>query len=116
MMNRLGNSDVDTVKAIAAYKRDVKDRRIKLEADKKAATKLVAARAADKNRILGYEAQLQTMTKGLKKQIKRLRWATLSRCSLRVICCSPASFWRAPFRCCSRPRQAPPPSPPRRLV
>jgi len=82
MMNRLGNSDVDTVKAIAAYKRDVKDRRIKLEADKKAATKLVAARAADKNRILGYEAQLQTMTKGLKKQIKRLQAQAALRAKL----------------------------------
>ena len=36
MMNRLGNSDVDTVKSIAAYRRDIKDRRVKLEADKKA--------------------------------------------------------------------------------
>ena len=34
MMNRIGNSDVDTVKAIAAYRRDIKDRRLKLDADK----------------------------------------------------------------------------------
>ena len=44
MMERLGNSDVDTVQAIAAYKRDIKDRRVKLEADEKAAAKLVAER------------------------------------------------------------------------
>ncbi len=36
LMNRIGNSDVDTVKAIAAYRRDIKDRRIKLDADKDA--------------------------------------------------------------------------------
>ena len=35
MMQRLGNSDVDTVKSIAAYQQDIKDRRVKLEADKK---------------------------------------------------------------------------------
>jgi cell wall-associated NlpC family hydrolase len=73
MMNRIGNSDVDTVKAIAAYRRDIKDRRLKLDADKKAAAKLVTARAAQKNEILGLEARLESMTKGLKSDIERLR-------------------------------------------
>jgi len=73
MMNRIGNSDVDTVKAIAAYRRDIRDRRVKLEADKKVAARLVAERAAQKNQILGLESKLEKMTKGLKAQIKRLR-------------------------------------------
>jgi len=73
MMNRIGNSDVDTVKAIAAYRRDIKDRRVELEADKKAAATLAAERAAQKNQILALESKLERMTKGLKGEIKRLR-------------------------------------------
>jgi cell wall-associated NlpC family hydrolase len=73
MMNRIGNSDVDTVKAIAAYRRDIRDRRVKLEADKKVAARLVAERAAQKNQILALESKLEKMTKGLKAEIKRLR-------------------------------------------
>ena len=73
MMNRIGNSDVDTVKAIAAYRRDIKDRRLELEADEEAAAKLVADRAAQKSQILGLESRLEKMTHGLKAEIKRLR-------------------------------------------
>ena len=73
LMERLGNSDVDTVKAIAAYRADIKDRRIKLEADKKAADKLVAERAAQKNEILAIEDKLESMTSGIKDDIKRLQ-------------------------------------------
>jgi len=73
MMERLGNSDVDTVKAIAAYRRDIKDRRVKLDADKKAAAELVQERAAQKDRILGYESRLKKMTRGLKSEIKRMQ-------------------------------------------
>jgi peptidoglycan hydrolase CwlO-like protein len=73
MMNRIGNSDVDTVKAIAAYRRDIKDRRLKLDADKEAAARLVSERAAQKNEILGLEARLEKMTKGIKADIERLR-------------------------------------------
>ena len=71
-MERFGNSDVDTVNAITAYRTDIKDRRIKLDADKKAADKLVAERAAQKNEVLGIQAQLESMTQGIKNDIKRL--------------------------------------------
>ncbi len=73
LMERLGNSDVDTVKSIAAYKRDIKDRKVKLEADKKAATKLVKERAAQKNEVLSLQGQLEQMTAGLKNDIQRLQ-------------------------------------------
>jgi len=73
MMERLGNSDVDTVKAIAAYRRDIKDRRVKLQADKEQAAKLLAERATEKNAVLAVEARLERMTKGLQGEIKRLR-------------------------------------------
>lgn len=73
MMQRLGNSDVDTVRSIAAYRADIKDRRVKLDADKKSAAKLVAQRAAHKNEVVGLQHKLEGMTAGIKADIKRLQ-------------------------------------------
>ena len=50
LMERLGNSDVDTVHSIAGYRQEIKDRRVKLDADKKAATRLVARRRSTRPR------------------------------------------------------------------
>ncbi|MEI6724895.1 MAG: NlpC/P60 family protein [Actinomycetes bacterium] len=72
MMQRLGNSDVDTVKSIAAYQQDIKNRRVKLEADKKSAARLVADRASQKDQVLGLQHKLESMTAGIKSQIKQL--------------------------------------------
>ncbi len=82
MMNRIGNSDVDTVNAIAAYRRDINDRRVKLEADEKAATTLVAERSAEKNQVLGLEAKYEKMTKGLKAAIKQMQAQAALRAKL----------------------------------
>jgi cell wall-associated NlpC family hydrolase len=73
LMERLGNSDVDTVKSIAAYQQDIKDRRVKLDADKKAAAKLVAETAAKKAEVESLENKLEQMTAGIKADIKRLQ-------------------------------------------
>ncbi len=73
LMERLGNSDVDTVRSIAAYQQDIKDRRVKLDADKKAAAKLVAERAAQKSEVLAVQSRLEQMTAGIKNDIKRLQ-------------------------------------------
>ena len=73
MMERLGNSDVDTVHAIAAYKRDIKDRRIKLEVDEKTAARLVADREQHKNELIALEGKLGDLTTDIKKQIKKLK-------------------------------------------
>ena len=73
MMERLGNSDVDTVHAIAAYKRDIKDRRLKLEADEKSAARLVAEREQHKNELISLEGKLRDLTRDIEKQIKRLK-------------------------------------------
>jgi cell wall-associated NlpC family hydrolase len=72
MMERLGNSDVDTVHSIKAYRLEIKDRRVKLDADKKAATRLVAAAAQNKAEVQSVENKLEGMTAGLKSQINRL--------------------------------------------
>jgi peptidoglycan DL-endopeptidase CwlO len=71
MMQRLSNSDVDTVKSISAYQQDIKDRRVKLVADKTEAAKLVTERSAQKNHVLGLKSKLEHMTAGLKSDIKR---------------------------------------------
>ena len=73
LMERLGNSDVDTVRSIAAYQQDIKDRRVRLDADKKSAAKLVTERAAQKNEVLAVQARLEQMTAGIKNDIKRLQ-------------------------------------------
>ncbi len=73
LMERLGRSDVDTVKSIAAYKRDIKDREIKLEADKKTAAELVDQAAAEKSKIIGLQDKLERMQSGVKAEIKRLQ-------------------------------------------
>jgi peptidoglycan hydrolase CwlO-like protein len=73
LMQRLGNSDVDMVRAVAAYERDVKDRRIALRADAKVATKLVDKRASEKTRIVALESQLRAESQGLQADLKRLQ-------------------------------------------
>jgi cell wall-associated NlpC family hydrolase len=73
LMERLGNSDVDTVRSIAAYEQDIKDRRVKLDADKKAAAKLVTERAAQKSEVLAVQGRLEQMTAGIKSDIQRLQ-------------------------------------------
>ena len=73
LMERLGNSDVDIVKSVAAYQRDIKDRRVKLDADKKAAARLVTERAAQKSAVLAVQGRLEQMTAGIKNDIQRLQ-------------------------------------------
>jgi len=82
MMQRLGNSDVDTVHAIAAYKREIKDRRVRLNADEKTATRLVADRAQQKNELIAMQADLQDLTGKIKKQIKKLKYQAKLRAQL----------------------------------
>ncbi len=82
MMERLGNSDVDTVHAIAAYKRDIKDRRVRLEADEKTATRLVADRQQQKNELIALQGDLQNLTGKIKKQIKKLKYQAKLRAQL----------------------------------
>jgi cell wall-associated NlpC family hydrolase len=79
LMERLGNSDVDTVKSIAAYQQDIKDRRVKLAADKKAAAKLVAETAEQKAEVESLQGKLEQMTAGIKADIKRLQEQAAAR-------------------------------------
>jgi cell wall-associated NlpC family hydrolase len=73
LMERLGKSDVDTMKSIASYKADVKDRRIKLDADKEAAVELVAEARAQKEKVEALESKLERMQAGVKAQIKEIQ-------------------------------------------
>jgi hypothetical protein len=82
MMQRLGNSDVDTIHAVATYKREIKDRRVKLVADEKTATKLVAVREQHKNELIALQSDLQGLTGKIKKQIKKLKYKARLRAQL----------------------------------
>ncbi len=73
LIGRIGDNDVDTVNAIAAYRADIQDRRTKLQSDKEAAAQLVKERAAQKNEILSLENELESMTAGIKADIRRLQ-------------------------------------------
>jgi cell wall-associated NlpC family hydrolase len=72
MMQRLSNSDVDTVRSIAAYRSDIKDRRVTLDADKQSAATLVVAAASHKNKVADLQRQYESMTAGIKADIKRV--------------------------------------------
>jgi cell wall-associated NlpC family hydrolase len=73
LMRRLGDSDVDMVKSIAAYEREIRDRRLKLEIDKEEAARLVAERKAQKDEVLALQARLESLESRLTGDIDRLR-------------------------------------------
>ena len=79
LMERLGNSDVDTVRSIKQYRREIRDRRVRLDADKKAATKLVAQATEQKAAVEGLQARLERMTAGIKADIQRLQEQAAAR-------------------------------------
>ena len=79
MMERLGNSDVDTVHSIKDYRLEIKDRRVKLDADRQAATKLVAQAAEHKAEVEGLQDELEQMTAGIRADIKRLQEQAAAR-------------------------------------
>ena len=85
LMSRIGNSDVDTVHSVARYKRNIKDRRVKLKADRRQADSLVTRRAAEKARLVSLQAELETMTAGLKKEIKKLQAKEALRAKLALL-------------------------------
>jgi len=85
MMSRIGNSDVDTVHSIERYKRDIRNRRVKLKADQRHADALVKRRAAEKARLVGLQADLEHLTAGLKKEIKKLQAKEALRAKLALM-------------------------------
>ena len=79
LMERLGNSDVDTVRSISGYRQDIKDRRVKLDADRQAAAKLVDEAATQKAEVVALESKLENMTAGIKADIRRLQQQAAAR-------------------------------------
>jgi cell wall-associated NlpC family hydrolase len=73
LFTRLGNSDVDTVKSIEAYERDIKDRRVELKSDERTASELVDRRQEQKEEIQALNAKLENLTAGIKADIERLQ-------------------------------------------
>ena len=72
VMQRMTASDASVVHAANAYRQEIADRRLALEADHKAAVKLVAQREESKNQVLALQSQLESTAGGLKDQIADL--------------------------------------------
>ena len=73
MMQRMAESDADIVRAAAAYRQEIADRRIALEADRQSAVKLVAEREASKDQVLALQSQLEGTAGGLKTRSRSSR-------------------------------------------
>ena len=83
MMERLGNSDVDTVHAIAAYKRDIKDRRIRLDGGREVRRQAASPTASStRTSSSALQADLKDLTGTIKKQIKKLKYQAKLRAQL----------------------------------
>ncbi len=72
MMQRMAESDADIVRAAAAYRQEIADRRLALEADRQSAVKLVAQREESKDQVLALQSQLEGTAGGLKNEIAEL--------------------------------------------
>jgi cell wall-associated NlpC family hydrolase len=72
LMRRLGDGDVDLVHTIAAYEREIRDRRIELKADERVAEKLLAERKAQRAKILASEQRMRRVERGLRDEIEAL--------------------------------------------
>ncbi len=72
VMQRLSQSDAETTRAAKAYRQEISDRRLALEADRKTAVKLVAQRQESKNQVLALQSQLEGAAGGLKNEIADL--------------------------------------------
>ena len=72
MIERLAQSDADTVDTASVYRKEIADRRVALEVDRKAAITLVAERQKSKEQVLALQSQLEGAAGGLKDQIAQL--------------------------------------------
>lgn len=71
-IDRIGDSDAETVAAVDAYRTDIKQRRAKLDTDEEQARTLVKERAAQKKAIADVEHELENTKAGLKAEIRQL--------------------------------------------
>jgi peptidoglycan DL-endopeptidase CwlO len=69
MMRRVGQNDANVAAEATAARREIAQRRIALGQDRQDAQKLVAQRAASKNRVLALQATLQRTEGNLKNKI-----------------------------------------------
>ena len=72
VMQRMTENDADMVHEAAVYRQDIKDKRVALESDRKAAVKLVADREKSKEQVLALQSQLEGTAGGLKNEIADL--------------------------------------------
>ena len=71
-IDRVGDNDAETVAAVDAYRADIEQRRVKLDADENSARTLVKERAAQKKAIKAVQAELESTRASLKSEISQL--------------------------------------------
>lgn len=75
LMERLGQHDTDIIESVETYTQQVKDKRVKLVADRKAATKLVAQVAQKKSTIESTLTERKDMLRGVEAEIRQMERA-----------------------------------------
>jgi peptidoglycan DL-endopeptidase CwlO len=72
MMARIGESDAAAVNVAAAYRQEVRDRRLALALDREAAEKLVDERKDGRDHVLALQSELEGVAGGLENEIADL--------------------------------------------
>jgi cell wall-associated NlpC family hydrolase len=82
LLKKLGSHDAAIVKAIKALRVQIANRRVTLQADRKAALKLLVKRAAQRSRILHLQAGIQRLYSANKALIKKIEAAQAAAAKL----------------------------------
>jgi cell wall-associated NlpC family hydrolase len=72
LMARIGESDAAAVNVAAAYRQEVRDRRLALALDREAAEKLVDERKDGRDQVLALQSELEGVAGGLESEIAEL--------------------------------------------
>ena len=79
MVQRVGEQDADVVKKVAKFRREVRERRARLTADRARQAEIVAERSAQRQWIEGQLAERQRMLASVRDEIARLEAAERRR-------------------------------------
>ena len=109
VMQRMTENDADMVHEAAAYRQDIKDKRVALESDRKSAVKLVADREKSKEQVLALQSQLEGTAGGLKNEIASLEAKAAAAAKAKAEAAARAAAAVASTSSSARPRPAPAP-------
>jgi cell wall-associated NlpC family hydrolase len=84
LMRRLGEHDTDIIRSVEHYQAEIKEKRVGLIADRKAAVKLLGEVAASKRTIQGKLAERKQMLAGVEAEIRRMERAEAAAAAARL--------------------------------